>query len=61
VAFLDVDHLSRTLTGGRSEFLGRYGRLRDPDAMGRARLSGRLGAGLDPGSATAAAPGNCWG
>jgi cyclic beta-1,2-glucan synthetase len=48
VAFLDVDDMSRTLTGDRVEFLGRNGRLGDPDAMARARLSGRLGAGLDP-------------
>ena len=48
VAFFDVDDLSRTLTGDRSEFLGRNGTLRDPDAMTRSRLSGRLGAALDP-------------
>ena len=48
VAFLDIDDLSRTLTGDRNEFLGRNGTLANPDAMSRARLSGRLGAGLDP-------------
>lgn len=48
VAFLDIDDLSRTLTGDRNEFLGRTGTLANPDAMSRARLSGRLGAGLDP-------------
>lgn len=48
VAFLDVDDLSRTLTGDRTEFLGRNGTLRRPDALQRAHLSGRLGAALDP-------------
>ena len=48
IAFFDVDDISRTLTGDRSEFLGRNGTLGDPDAMTRAQLSGRLGAGLDP-------------
>jgi len=48
VAFFDVDDPSRTLSGDRAEFLGRNGTLRDPDAMTRARLSGRLGAALDP-------------
>jgi len=48
VAFFDVDDPSRSLTGDRSEFLGRNGTLRDPEAMARTRLSGRLGAALDP-------------
>ncbi|MEX0735024.1 MAG: glucoamylase family protein [Steroidobacteraceae bacterium] len=48
VAFLDVDDLSRTLSGDRTEFLGRNGRLADPEAMRRSRLSGRLGSALDP-------------
>ena len=47
VAFFDVDDLSRTLSGDRREFLGRNGTLAAPAAMLRARLSGRLGAGLD--------------
>ncbi len=48
IAFFDVDDASRTLTGDRGEFLGRNGSLQTPDAMSRARLSGRLGAALDP-------------
>jgi cellobiose phosphorylase len=48
VAFFDVDDPTRTLSGDRTEFLGRNGTLRDPAAMHRARLSGRVGAALDP-------------
>ncbi|SEQ06454.1 Cellobiose phosphorylase [Solimonas aquatica] len=48
VAFLDVDDPSRSLSGDRGEFLGRNGSLRHPEAMRRTRLSGRLGAALDP-------------
>ncbi len=48
VAFFDVDDLARSLTGDRSEFLGRNGRASAPDALTRTRLSGRVGAALDP-------------
>jgi cellobiose phosphorylase len=47
-AFFDVDEVTRTLSGDRTEFMGRNGTLRSPEAMTRARLSGRVGAGLDP-------------
>jgi cellobiose phosphorylase len=48
VAFFDVDDVTRTLSGDRTEFIGRNGTLRSPAALARARLSGKVGAGLDP-------------
>jgi cyclic beta-1,2-glucan synthetase len=48
VAFFDVDDNTRTVSGDRTEFLGRNGSLRSPAAMFRARLSGKMGAALDP-------------
>ncbi|APV50312.1 cyclic beta 1-2 glucan synthetase [Betaproteobacteria bacterium GR16-43] len=48
VAFFDVDDPARTVTGDRAEFLGRNGALRDPAALSRTRLSGKVGAALDP-------------
>jgi len=48
VAFFDVDNMSRSLSGDRSEFIGRNGTLQCPDAMTKERLPGRLGAALDP-------------
>ena len=48
IAFLDVNDPSRSLTGDRTEFLGRHGAVGRPAAMGRTRLSGKVGAGLDP-------------
>ncbi len=47
-AFFDVDETVRSVSGDRTEFLGRNGALGSPEAMARARLSGRVGAGLDP-------------
>jgi cyclic beta-1,2-glucan synthetase len=48
VAFFDTDEVPRTVTGDRTEFLGRNGTIRSPAAMTRARLSGRVGTALDP-------------
>ncbi|MFC7095227.1 GH36-type glycosyl hydrolase domain-containing protein [Jeongeupia naejangsanensis] len=48
VAFFDVDDPRRHISGDRTEFLGRNGTLQHPIAMRRTRLSGKVGAGLDP-------------
>jgi cellobiose phosphorylase len=48
IVFLDVNDTTRTLTGDRKEFIGRNGSLSQPAAMKRARLSGKVGAGMDP-------------
>jgi cellobiose phosphorylase len=47
-AFFDTGEATRTVTGDRTEFLGRNGTLHRPAAMARTRLSGRIGASLDP-------------
>jgi cyclic beta-1,2-glucan synthetase len=47
-AFFDVDTIARTISGDRNEFIGRNGSLQHPAAMERVRLSGKVGAGLDP-------------
>ncbi len=46
-AFLHVIGRADSLTGDRTEFIGRNGDERRPAAMGRASLSGTMGAGLD--------------
>lgn len=48
VAFFDVDYPKKTFTGDRTEFIGRNGTLKDPDAMHRLKLSGKIGLALDP-------------
>jgi len=48
IAFMDVNDATRTLSGDRKEFIGRNGSLAHPAALKRTRLSGKVGAGLDP-------------
>ncbi len=48
IGFFAVNHSTHQVTGDRTEFIGRNGTLSDPAAMRNARLSGRVGAGLDP-------------
>jgi len=51
IAFVDAGTPSRSVSGDRLEFIGRGGTLARPAALRRAKLSGRVGAGLDPAGA----------
>ncbi len=48
IVFAQVSEEERTLTGNRTEFIGRNGSLTKPAAMRQDHLSDRTGAGLDP-------------
>ncbi|MFZ6748185.1 GH36-type glycosyl hydrolase domain-containing protein [Undibacterium sp. Ren11W] len=47
-AFFDVDSSTRSFSGDRNEFIGRNRSLHNPAAMEQIRLSGKVGASLDP-------------
>jgi len=48
VVFLDVSEPARFVSGDRIEFIGRNGTMQSPSVMRRDRLSGKVGAGIDP-------------
>ena len=48
IVFLNAVGSGKTVTGDKTEFIGRNGTLENPEAMARKRLSGITGAALDP-------------
>ena len=48
IAFIGTSENPSSYTGDRAEFLGINGSIKDPEALRREHLSGRLGAGYDP-------------
>jgi cellobiose phosphorylase len=48
IAFLECSESQRSVTGDRTEFLGRGGSPARPMALARRKLSGRVGAAFDP-------------
>ncbi|MEJ7668260.1 MAG: glucoamylase family protein [Casimicrobiaceae bacterium] len=49
IAFFHTDDgNARSVSGDRGEFIGRNGTLKNPAALSRARLSGKVGAAMDP-------------